>query len=48
MLGLSPNGKLVLQSTYPTFMKTFFENEDDFHFITRGLFYYIPVFIVPA
>ena len=30
------------------FIKVFFEKEENWHFTTPGLFYHIPVFIVPA
>ena len=29
-------------------MKVFFEKEENWRFITRGLIYHIPMFIVPA
>ena len=48
MSGLSPNSKSVLQSTYPTFIIVFLDKEDNLHLITYGLFYHIPMLIVPA
>ena len=43
----SPNGKLVLQSTYPT-LKCSLKKEENLYFIICGLFYHISVFIVTA